>query len=89
MNPVLGLGGVVTLETMYVTPGTGSGRWGHPGDCKRGTPGTRCWRWGHTVDCRHVTSGTESARWGHPRDCGRVTKSKGFGEAAFPGDSDV
>ena len=26
MNPVLGLGGGVTLETMYVTPGTGSGR---------------------------------------------------------------
>ena len=40
MNPVLGLGGVVTLETMYVTPGTGSGRWGHPGDCGRVTPVT-------------------------------------------------
>ena len=33
MNPVLGLGGGVTLETMYVTPGAGSGSWGHPGDC--------------------------------------------------------
>ena len=33
MNPILGLGGGITLETMYATTGAGSGRWGHPGDC--------------------------------------------------------
>ena len=33
MNPVLGLGRRITLETMYVTTSAGSGGWGYPGDC--------------------------------------------------------
>ena len=57
MNPVLGLGGGVTLETMYVTTSAGSGRWGHLGDCAWVTPSVAFEEGALPGDYAHVIQG--------------------------------
>ena len=57
MNPILGLGGGVTLETMYATTGAGSGRWGHPGDCGHVTQSAAFGKGTLPGDCARVIQG--------------------------------
>ena len=61
------------METGYVTPGVGSGRWVYSGNWRYmvwevGSP-WRLWT------C--LNSGVGSGRWGHSEECGSVTPGAG------------
>ena len=77
MNPILGLGGGVTLETMYATTGAGSGRWGHPGDSGHVTTDAEFGK-GVTLETGHVMPGTVPRR-GHPGDARLFPQVQGLG----------
>ena len=67
-------------ESVCVTPGTGSGSWGNPGDCAHVTPGTASGEGCHSGHHERVTPGAGSEIWGHPGNRGQVNWGTKFGE---------
>ena len=66
------------LTKGLATKGAGSGRGGHPRDCRHVTPGTGSGKEGHPEDCGHRTPGARSG-WDHPGDFRHVTPGTGLG----------
>ena len=66
------------LTKGLATKGAGSGRGGHPRDCRHVTPGTGSGKEGHLEDCGHRTPGARSG-WDHPGDFRHVTPGTGLG----------